>query len=126
MVASNDQHWDSVALLPAGASPELGLGGGEGRPTARARASVRPSVCLGGEGRAAGTFQMQELVAERRRALSAATLEPGLGCWLARQRWLWRHGRWTASPQKVVRPCDASLAGWSTAGWQASVPLKWL
>lgn len=41
----------------------------------------------------AGAMTTAEVVAERRAALRLAKLEPGIGYWLAKQRWLWRHNR---------------------------------
>lgn len=32
-------------------------------------------------------------IARRRAALASAQLEAGQGFWLAKQRWLWRHGK---------------------------------
>ena len=46
-------------------------------------------------GRSDGSAVVSQSVAmrERRAALHLARLEPSVGYWLAKQRWLWRHNR---------------------------------
>jgi hypothetical protein len=41
----------------------------------------------------AGALTTAEVVAQRRAALRLVKLEPGIGYWLAKQRWLWRYNR---------------------------------
>lgn len=40
-----------------------------------------------------GAPTIEDLSAQRRAALHVASLDPGLGYWIARQRWLWRRNR---------------------------------
>ena len=61
------------------------------RPAGATRERGRPVP-----GRSDGSAVVSQSVAmrERRAALHLARLEPGVGFWLAKQRWLWRRDRY--------------------------------
>ena len=61
----------------------------------RSAGSARDRVGRPVPGRSDGSAVVSQSVAmrERRAALHLARLEPGLGFWLAKQRWLWRRDR---------------------------------
>jgi hypothetical protein len=71
------------------------------RPAGSARDRVGRPV----PGRSDGSALMSQSVAmrERRAALHLARLEPGVGYWLAKQRWLWRQNR--CDPVPCVCQC---------------------
>lgn len=83
-------------------------------PPAPARKVGRPTLQRSG---GAGAMTTAEVVAERRAALRLAQLEPGIGYWLAKQRWLWRHNRLPQERLAMLLLAGVDMDTTSPADW---------